>query len=100
MRLRAAALAFLFALIACGGDVTTGTVVAKRHEPARTYTYFMPVTTGKTVTLIPMTGFDDEDWILVLERRSDGGERKRGDVSVDRATFESTKVGDDYGRSR
>lgn len=102
--IKAAAVAFVIAvavavIIALGGcgeqKLDHGTVVAKVHEPAHDYVYFVPVctTTGgqyPTTHCIPIPYFvhDGEDW--KLELNADG---KNGYDYVDRETWERTPIG-------
>ncbi len=43
-----------------------GKIIDMWYEPSRTYTQLMPVCTGKVITLIPFTFYDDEDWCITV----------------------------------
>lgn len=96
-------------LTACS-HVTSGTVIDKRHEDQRIYYEDMPryqavpnmrcdakgyCTTTYTSQLVGWDAqqrIDDEDWVLVLQDGDD-----RGEVEVDRETYDRMEVGSYYG---
>jgi len=73
-------------LSACGSTEVAGMVVNKIYEPARRWTQFIPMPMGKTMMLVPVVHYDDEDFILVVY---DKEEDKLHHLYVDERTWNS-----------
>lgn len=69
--------------------ILEGRVVSKHYEPARTWVQIVPIATGKVTMVVPITHFDDEDWII----RVDDGERQQN-VYLTEDRYDQTDVGD------
>jgi hypothetical protein len=81
-------------LSSCGHHISEGVVVSKKYEPARSYVIMQPILVGKMTTLIPITYFDDEDFILYVQGITEEGEEKKESFYVTKAMYEETKKGD------
>jgi hypothetical protein len=97
-------LTLVLALTGCGG-IDAGTVERKEHQPEDTYFMMMPIQTGQICSgnppictpimgMFPFWIYDDEDFVLHLR---DGD--KTGKVTVDRATYDATAVGSEFGNA-
>jgi hypothetical protein len=53
-------------LSACGGRLHEGEIIQKYYEPPRTYTYTTMMVVGKMILPQTRTGYDDEDWVIVV----------------------------------
>lgn len=76
--------------------VTSGTVIDKYHEEATSWYSLFPIFVNKSVIMIPMYHFDDEDWVLVLEARDDEGKTITGELYVSKKTYQETPIGSYY----
>jgi hypothetical protein len=89
-------------LSACAGlpPITEGTVIAKKHEDERRWTSLMPIFTGKVMIMVPMSHFDDEDWILTIQEdctpTEEQPECRQEAVYVSAVMFGDYDVGDRY----
>ncbi len=54
-------------LSACGHRIHEGEIIEKYYEPPRTYTYTTMVMVGKMMMPQTRTGYDDEDWVIVVK---------------------------------
>lgn len=78
-----------------------GNVISKSIEPARTYIYLMPIShtmmVGKScttsITYIPMTMYDDEDFKVQISG-NDGKEDRIETFYVSKKQWECLRVGD------
>ena len=101
-------LAAVLLLVGCGEDIRSGQVIAKDHQDSRTYATIVRIYTGQTCTKIgnvqtctnhymnmPVTMYDDEDWMLRVE--NDAG--KRGWVYVTPDVWRSKEIGSWWSRT-
>ncbi|HML73348.1 MAG TPA: hypothetical protein PKB02_02510 [Anaerohalosphaeraceae bacterium] len=91
-------LVFIPLLAGCGKDpITEGEIYEKIYEPAHTDTYLQPIMVcdGETtsVTWLPMTEYDDEDFIIRFKAYVDGEHRTRT-LFVNKQIYERVSVGD------
>ena len=54
-------------LSACGHSIHEGEIIEKYYEPPRTYTYTTMMMVGKIMIPQTHTGYDDEDWVIVVK---------------------------------
>ena len=64
---------FLILLTSCERQ-KSGYVIEKWHEPARTCTQVIPISTGKTLIMAPYTVHDGEDWCIRVASLSSKGD--------------------------
>ncbi len=54
-------------LSSCGHSIHEGEIIEKYYEPPRTYTYTTMMMVGKVMIPQTHTGYDDEDWVIVVK---------------------------------
>ena len=54
-------------LSGCGHSIHEGEIIEKYYEPPRTYTYTTMVMVGNMMIPQIHTGYDDEDWVIVVK---------------------------------
>jgi hypothetical protein len=57
----------LVTLSACGHSIHEGEIIEKYYEPPRTYMYTTIMMAGKMAIPQTHTGYDDEDWVIVVK---------------------------------
>jgi hypothetical protein len=87
----------LLCLMGCQ-KLESGVVIDGHHEPARSWVSIMPIYTGKTMMMIPMIHFDDEDWIIIVEGEHDG-ELRQETWYVSEAQYTNIEIGDNVNYS-
>ena len=97
MRLLFSVLAISLAF-ACTPDVKDAVVVGKDHEPSGYYMTMIPVLAGKATIMVPMTMFDDEDFILIVESKIDGEVRRQKWYAASREQWDKINIGDHVSR--
>lgn len=90
------ALLFVFALSGCTQAITEGKVIDKVHEPARTWTQLMPISTGKITVMIPFVHHDDEDFVIVIHGPNDKGHILTRRVYLTKADWAAVAIGEHY----
>lgn len=70
----------------------SGTVLSKWYEEPRTWVQMVPISTGKTTIMVPITHYDDEDWCIEIE--NDG---KRRVLYVSESVYETVQLGAHFG---
>ena len=91
-------------LAACEPPIRSGQVVQKLYEPARTWTAMVPMSVYcgqncRMMTMVPMTHYDDEDFILIIQgwnEKAEEFQRRRIYVAT-RRQWESIQTGDWFG---
>lgn len=77
-----------------------GVVIKKEVEPARRYIYMHPIPhrIGKitTYTYIPVTMYDDEDYVVTIDGFTDSHEERVEAFYVSKSKFECLKKGDHF----
>lgn len=98
-RLVAGALAAAACLAACGSNPPkTGTVIGKQYTPAHIVSRLIPMNTGKTVILVPQTGYAPDEWDVEIRgdcKPTDKGteECRTGWLQVDETTYHGYAIG-------
>lgn len=77
--------------------ILEGTIIAKRYEPENSYTIMQTffISENQSIT-VPLTVYDDEDFILVLEGYTAAGIRGKQELYVTRTIYEITHIGDSF----
>lgn len=75
-----------------------GTVIEKNYEPPRTYVTLMPISTGKTVIMIPYIIYDNEDYILTVEGVKDE-DVIHENVYVSEDCYKSLSIGETWNKT-
>ena len=88
-------ISLIFLFFGCKKSINDGHVILKRHEPARTFVMLIPVSTGKTIMMIPYIYFDDEDFIIKIEKTIDG-EKKTNNIYLTESEYNKISIGDYY----
>ena len=65
-------LLLLLVLTACGHSIHEGKIIDKYYQPARNYTYTTTMMVNKMTIIQTHTGYDDEDWIVLVQDVIDG----------------------------
>ena len=80
--------------------MTKGVVIDHAYRAPYTSTWFMPISTGKSVVLIPEMTYHPANWQLELKdcsQKPANGPCPTGWVDVDQQTYDSTSIGASYG---
>ena len=88
----------LSALASCNRGPDSGLIVDKHYEPERTYFSLLPVYNGKSFSYIPVTNYDGEDFILVIQATKRDGIIYRN-VYVSPECYYSSEIGETWQRS-
>lgn len=91
-------------LISGCNELKQGIVIKKWHEAARTYVQMIPITTvhtaGKTtyttMKMIPYVIYDDEDFCILIEGKTDRGKTKQETYYLTEGIYEAIRVGDTF----
>lgn len=87
------ALALVACLTGCGQHPQRGTVVALRHVPAHTTVSYVPVSGGRSPSLVPVNYEVPEAWLVTVKVTASGQEQV---LSVTAQEYRRLKVGDPY----
>jgi len=90
--------ALVIIIAACGHNIHEGEIVEKYYEPPRTYIYTTPLMIGKSTILQYHTGYDDEDWIIVV-RGVNGNDTITEDFYIDETNWKCMSVGNTFNDS-
>jgi hypothetical protein len=85
-------------LSACGHSVHEGEIIEKYYEPPRTYTYTTMMMVGKVIIPQTHTGYDDEDWVIVV-RYVKGKDTITEDFYIDEKNWKCMSVGNIFNDS-
>jgi hypothetical protein len=85
-------------LSACGHSIHEGKIIEKYYEPPRTYTYTTMMVVGKMMIPQIHTGYDDEDWIIVV-RGVKGNDTITEDFYTDETNYKCMSVGNIFNDS-
>ncbi len=95
--IRCVLMLMLIILSSCSSRITEGEIITMAHEPPTSIVSILPMTTiiGKTtiITMIPFVIFDDEDWVIKIEKWVEDRFKTRT-LYVSRAVYDSLSVGD------
>ncbi len=85
-------------LVACGNVPSRGTVTDRYHEDARIVTTFLFLPDGDGgARWVPMTHYDDEDWVLCITGICEPGEVDcSACFEVSPETWQTVQIGDEY----
>jgi hypothetical protein len=79
-------------LSACGHSIHEGEIIEKYYEPPRTYTYTTMMMVGKVMIPQIHTGYDDEDWVIVVKGVK-GKDTITEDFYIDETNWKCMSVG-------
>jgi hypothetical protein len=85
-------------LSSCGHSIHEGEIIEKYYEPERTYTYTTMIMCGKVMIPQTHTGYDDEDWIIVV-KGVNGKDTITEDFYIDEANWKCMSVGNIFNDS-
>lgn len=85
-------------LSACGHSIHEGEIIEKYYEPPRTYTYTTMMMVGKMMIPQTHTGYDDEDWVIVV-RCVKGKDTITEDFYIDEKNWKCMSVGNIFNDS-
>ena len=86
------------ALSACGHSIHEGEIIEKYYEPKRTYTYTTYMYVGNMMIPQIHTGYDDEDWIIVV-KGVNGKDTITEGFYIDEANWKCVNVGNIFNYS-
>jgi len=85
-------------LSACGHSIHEGEIIEKYYEPPRHYTYTTMVMVGKTMIPQINTGYDDEDWVIVV-KGVNGKDTITEDFYINEVNWKCVNVGNIFNDS-
>ncbi len=74
--------------------IESGRILSKWNEPERHYTMLIPVSTGKTMVLIPYYVHDNEDFLIKVQGISDKGDTITKTFYVSKNRYDTISIGD------
>ena len=80
-------------LFSCQG-LKCGHIIDKWHEPAESHMILLPISTGKTVILIPYWIYDNEDWCIKVLGETTKGDTTQRIFYINKTAFDTLKIGD------
>jgi hypothetical protein len=89
-------LLLLLVMLGCSPDLSSGTIIELEHQDEETFVTFVPVSSGKSVILVPFYYFDDEDWVVTIQGTGDNGELVEKELYVTEEEYNSLSVGMTY----
>jgi hypothetical protein len=85
-------------LSSCGHSIHEGEIIEKYYEPPRTYTYTTMMMVGKVMIPQTHTGYDDEDWVIVV-KGAKGKDAITEDFYIDETNWKCMSVGNIFNDS-
>lgn len=70
-----------------------GNIEERWYEPSRTYTMFMPVSTGKIVVMVPYTVYDNADWCILVKGVGEKGDTITRTYYVTPEAYDTLTIG-------
>jgi len=81
----------VFCFTSCN-KLKEGIIIEKWYEPTRKYVSVMPISTGKTIIMIPYIITDYEDWCIKIKGKYKNEERIET-IYVSQKLYENLKIG-------
>lgn len=85
-------------LSGCGHSIHEGEIIEKYYEPPRYYRYTTMMMVGKMMIPQKHTGYDDEDWIIVV-KGVNGKDTITEDFYIDETNWKCMSVGNIFNDS-